>query len=214
MGIPEYICLTSIAILSIADTFIPVFNLSRAKSFYEVGAFFYPSTSRNWSRQTARLLNFLGGDQMKFVFKSALIILAVAIVAGIAHAQFSKPEDAIRYRQSNMVLIVHHFKQMGAMVQGKTSYDIASFEYHAKLVHTLSTMPWEAFMTPGSDKGNTDLKSSALKNKDEFMKAAKDFENASKDLLLAAAGGNVSRIKTEFGTTAQSCKACHSQFRK
>ena len=151
---------------------------------------------------------------MKLVLKSTLIVLAVAIVAGIAHAQFSKPEDAIRYRQSVMVLIVHHFKQMGAVVQGKANYDRASFESHAKLVHTLSTMSWEAFMTPGSDEGKTDMKSSALKNKNDFMKAAKDFENTTKNLMLAAESGNLGRIKTEFGTTAQSCKACHSQFRK
>ncbi|CAB5082942.1 hypothetical protein D3OALGA1CA_2962 [Olavius algarvensis associated proteobacterium Delta 3] len=151
---------------------------------------------------------------MKFALKSALVVLAVAIVAGIAHAQFSKPEDAIRYRQSVMVLIVHHFKQMGAVVQGKANYDKASFEDHTKLVHTLSTMPWEAFMTPDSDTGKTDLEPSALKNKDEFMRAAKDFENATKNLDLAAASGNLGSIKTEFGTTAQSCKACHSRFRK
>jgi cytochrome c556 len=151
---------------------------------------------------------------MKIVIKSALIITAVAIIAGIAHAQFAKPEDAIRYRKSVMILIVHHFKQMGAVVQGKASYDKASFEDNAKLLHILSTLPWDAFMTPGSDKGDTDLKSSALKDKDAFMKVAKDFENATKDLMLAAAGGDLGKIKTEFGASAQSCKACHGPYRK
>ena len=151
---------------------------------------------------------------MKPVLKSTLIVLAVAIVAGIAHAQFSKPEDAIRYRQSVMVLIVHHFKQMGAVVQGKADYDRASFEENAKLVHILSTMSWEAFMMPGSDKGDTRLKSSALQDKSAFKQAAKSFEDATKDLMLAASGGNLGPIKTEFGNVATTCGACHKPFRK
>ena len=118
---------------------------------------------------------------MRLFVKSILCTLTVAIIAGAAYAQFSKPDDAIRYRKAVMTLIVHHFKQMGAVVQGKADYDRASFEENAKLVHILSTMPWEAFMMPGSDRGDTDLKSSALENKDGFMQVAKDFENTTKD---------------------------------
>ena len=151
---------------------------------------------------------------MKIVLKSALILTAFAIIAGIAHAKFAKPEEAIRYRQSVMVLIVHDFKQMGAVVQGKASYDKASVEDNAKLLHILSTLPWDAFMTPGSDMGDSGMKSSALKDKDGFMKVAKDFENATKDLMMAAASGDLDKIKTEFGATAQSCKACHGPYRK
>ena len=88
---------------------------------------------------------------MRILARSLLCLMIVAIVAGAAYAQFAKPEDAIRYRQSVMTLIVHHFKQMGAVVQGKADYDRASFEDNAKLLHTLSMLPWDAFMMPGSD---------------------------------------------------------------
>lgn len=151
---------------------------------------------------------------MRLFVKSILCTLTVAIIAGAAYAQFSKPGDAIRYRKAVMTLIVQQIKQMGAVVQGKADYDKASFEENAKLLHILSTLPWEAFMTPGSDTGDTDLKSSALKDENGFMKAAGAFEDATKDLMLASASGNLGSIKTEFGKVTASCGACHKPFRK
>jgi cytochrome c556 len=151
---------------------------------------------------------------MRIALKPIVSIAVFAVMAGAAYAQFSKPDDAIAYRKAVMTLIVHHFKQMGAVVQGNAEYDKVVFEGNAKLVATLSTMPWEAFLSPGSDKGDTDMRSSALKDKDTFLKVAKDFEDASNNLMLTAAGGDLNTIKAAFGQTAQSCKACHGDFRK
>jgi cytochrome c556 len=151
---------------------------------------------------------------MRLFVKSILTISTIAVIAGAADAQFSKPDDAIRYRKAVMVLTVHHFKQMGAMVQGKVVYDRVSFQEQAKLVNILSTLPWAAFMTAGSDKGNTGLKPSALKNQTAFMQAAKTFEDAAKGLEQASDSGDLGTIKTRFGQTAKSCKGCHGQFRK
>jgi cytochrome c556 len=155
-----------------------------------------------------------GESQMRFTLKAILGVVVLVAATGAVYAQFSKPDDAIAYRKAVMVLIVHHFKQMGAMVQGKAEYDKIVFEDNAKLVQTLSAMPWEAFLTPGSDKGDTDMKASALSDTDAFSKTAKDFENATKALALAAAGGDSDAVKAAFGKTAQSCKACHGPFRK
>jgi cytochrome c556 len=33
-------------------------------------------------------------------------------------------------------------------------------------------------------------------------------------LLLAAKSGNLDQLKAAFGPTAQSCKACHDDFRR
>jgi cytochrome c556 len=151
---------------------------------------------------------------MRLFVKSILYISTVAVIAGAAYAQFSKPDDAIRYRKAVMVLIVHHFKQVGAMVQGEMAYEKGPFQEQAKLLNTLSALPWEAFMTAGSDRGNTGLKSAALKNQSAFMQAAKTFEGATRDLVRAGDSGDLGTIKTRFGETAKSCKGCHGQFRK
>jgi cytochrome c556 len=133
---------------------------------------------------------------------------------GVAYAQFAKPEDAIQYRQSVMFLIGQHFGRMVAVVKGQSPYDKAAFERNAALVETLATLPWEAFMAPGTDKGKTGLKSSAFKEKDKFMQDGKKMEAETAELAETAQTGNLDAIKTRIGETAKSCKSCHDDFRK
>mgnify|MGYP003513755348 CR=1 FL=1 len=60
---------------------------------------------------------------MKRPFPS--ILLTAAALVGMATAlpaaaQFAKPEDAIKYRQSAMFLQAQHMGRIGAMVNGQT----------------------------------------------------------------------------------------------
>ena len=132
---------------------------------------------------------------------------------GLAYAQFSKPEDAIEYRQSVMTIIGHHMGQMGVMVSGKKPYEKQEFYHNTTIVETLSTLPWQAFMTPGSDKGKTALKSSALREKDKFMAKAKTFETEIRKLVKVAGGDDFNAIKAQFGEVGKSCKNCHDAYR-
>jgi cytochrome c556 len=77
----------------------------------------------------------------------------------------------------------------------------------------LSTLPWEAFMTPGSDKGKTKLKSTALREKDKFMAKAKTFETEIQKLVKVSSGDDFNAIKAQFGEVAKSCKSCHQDYR-
>jgi cytochrome c556 len=59
------------------------------------------------------------------------LLLAVTTVAGLAvslpaAAQFQKPEDAVKYRQSAMFVMANHFGRIGAMVNGRVPYDAAT----------------------------------------------------------------------------------------
>ena len=149
--------------------------------------------------------------------KTALITVVVVIgvlVAGIAAAQFVKPEDAIQYRKSVMVLIGQHFKRMGAVVQGKMPYDKETFAANADLVETLSALPWEAVLTPGSEKGDTTLSPAVFDKGDELRQTADAFQAAAAKLADTAQGGDMDAIKADFGAVAQNCKACHTAFRK
>ncbi len=56
---------------------------------------------------------------MKLMLRFLVCIVVVVVVFGAAYAQFSKPDDAIRYRKSVMFLIAQHFGRMGAVVKGK-----------------------------------------------------------------------------------------------
>jgi cytochrome c556 len=150
---------------------------------------------------------------MKKLFKFLFITVVGLLVFGIAYAQFARPEDAIQYRQSVMTIMSYHFGQMGAVVTGKKPYEKKAFSHNAAIVEMLSTLPWQAFMAPGSDKGKTALKPVAFKEKGEFMAKAKTLETETRKLAKAAAGGDFNAIKTQFGEVGKSCGSCHKVYR-
>jgi cytochrome c556 len=142
------------------------------------------------------------------------VILAVVgvLLAGAASAQFAKTEDAVKYRQSVMSVIGTHFTRMGAVVKGEVPYSKDGFEKNASLVATLITLPWDAFMVAGSDKGSG-MKADALAKKDDFMKLATANQTEVAKLMAVAKTGDINAIKPQFGAAGASCKACHDAFR-
>ena len=151
---------------------------------------------------------------MRMTVKMVMVVILGILVTAGAAAQFDKPEDAIRYRKSVMVLIGQHFKQMGAVVKGKAAYNGQAFAANADLLKTLATLPWEAALVPGTDKGDTTLSASVFSKSDAFKETAAAFEAATAKLAEASRGGNLDAAKTEFSRVAKNCKACHDQFRK
>ena len=151
---------------------------------------------------------------MKSIAKVTIFVLFVVFGFGAAYAQFAKPEEAVKYRKSVMFLIVQHFKRMGAVVQGKANYDKDAFSANAAAVEMLATLPWDAMMAPGTDKGDTTLSSAVFDKPAQFKKAADSFETATAMLAGAAKGGDLNAIKAQFGKVAQNCKSCHNNFRK
>jgi cytochrome c556 len=148
--------------------------------------------------------------------KLILILVCLAFISGTigsAYAQFAKPEYAIKYRKAVMFLIAQHFGRMGAMVKEKMPYSPDVFRANATLVETLSQLPWEASMVPGTDTGDTTLNASVFAQQVKFKEVAQAFETQAAKLVSAAQRGDFSTIKTQFGQVGKSCKACHTQFR-
>jgi cytochrome c556 len=154
------------------------------------------------------------GGMMKIQTKIIVLVVVGIMMTGVAVAQFAKSEDAIRYRKATMVLIAHHFKQMGAVVQGKADYDQKIFAANAEVVKTLATLPWDAFLEPGTDKGDTTMSAAVFKKKNDFLKMAEAFQKDTALLAEAAQGADLNGVKAPFNTVAQNCKACHKPFRK
>jgi cytochrome c556 len=150
---------------------------------------------------------------MKHLAKVMAIVIFIAVAAATVSAKFNKATDAIRYRQAVMVLVGQHFGSMGQVVKGKQPYDKASFSENAAILEMLAKIPWDAFLHPESDRGQTKLKSKALKNKSDFMQAARNFEDETTKLAAAAKTGDLNTIKAQFGATAKTCKGCHDEFK-
>jgi cytochrome c556 len=142
------------------------------------------------------------------------------VVAGLmattlvpAHAQFAKPEDAIKYRKASYTVMAAHFGRLGAMANGRVPYDAKAAAENADLVATLAKLPWSAY-GEGTDKGETRAKPEIWKDAAKFKESADKMQAEIGKLNVAAKAGNVDALKAAFGPAAASCKACHDNFRK
>ncbi len=145
------------------------------------------------------------------------IVAALAIAAALASlpaaAQFQKPEDAIKYRQSVMTVMATHFGRVGAMAQGKVPFDAKAAAANADLVLAMSRLPFTAF-GDGTDKGlPTRARPEIWKDAARFRDSAEKMQAAVVKLDDAAKGGNLDQLKAAFGPVGSACKGCHDDFR-
>ena len=70
------------------------------------------------------------------------VTLSLTCLTFPAQAQFSKAEDAIKYRQSALFVMGQHFTRLAGMAQGKIPYDAKVAADNAAVVETLSKLPW------------------------------------------------------------------------
>lgn len=149
---------------------------------------------------------------MKFK-QFVLIALAPTLLAsaGIAFAQFQKPDDAIKYRKSAFTVMANSFGKIGAVVKGEAPYNKDDLAKNAAVVATLSSLPWQAFGS-GTEGGNAlpEVWSESAK----FKSAADKMQVAVANLNTAAQSGDQDAIKKAFGAAGATCKGCHDDFKK
>lgn len=148
-------------------------------------------------------------------FRPSWAIAALALVAAVpASAQFQKPEDAVKYRQSAFTVMGNHFGRIGAMANGRVPFDAAAAQANADIVVAMSKLPYTAF-GDGTDKvGNTRALPEVWGKRADFDAAAKKMQDEVGKVQTAAKSGNLDQLKAAFGEAGKSCKACHDNFRK
>ena len=149
---------------------------------------------------------------MKFL--ASLTLAAVTLAVSVpASAQFAKPEDAIKYRQSALFVMGQHFGRIGAMANGRIPFDAKAAAENADIVADMAKLPWAGFGA-GTDKGlPTKAKAEIWSDGAKFKEAGDKLIAESTKLAAAAKTGNLDNLKTAFGATAGTCKACHDAFR-
>jgi cytochrome c556 len=141
-----------------------------------------------------------------------VLIPALALtLATPAMAQFAKPEDAIKYRQSAFALMGAHMGRLAAVVKGEVPYNKEDVARNAAIISTLSSLPWQAF-GPGTEGGKAEP--AIWKESAKFKTASDRMQAAVAELNTAAQSGNPENLKKALGATSQTCKACHDDFRK
>lgn len=140
----------------------------------------------------------------------AALALASAAIATPAAAQFAKPEDAIKYRQSALFVMGQHFGRLGAVANGRVPFDPARAQADADVVAELAKLPWAAF-GPGTEGGKA--KPEIWRESAKVKEMADKLVAESAKLQAAAKTGNLDNLTAAFGATAGTCKACHDAYR-
>ena len=148
---------------------------------------------------------------MSLLQKLGLVLGLSLAIAAPASAQFAKPEDAIKYRQSAFQVMGTHFGRLAGMARGAIPYDAARAQESARIVNELAKLPWEGFV-PASDAAPAKVKGDPLGNLADVT-SLRDKLWAETGKLQAAAG-NLDSLKAAVGATGGACKACHDKYRQ
>jgi cytochrome c556 len=147
-------------------------------------------------------------------FAIAFVLAAAAASTAIpAAAQFAKPEDAVKYRQSAMFVMSQHFGRIGAMANGRAPYDPKAAVESAEVVAFVSKLPWAAF-SENTDMLSQHAKSQIWTEPAKFKETNTKLMSETGKLLAAAKTENLDNLKAAFRSTAGTCKSCHDAFRK
>ncbi len=124
---------------------------------------------------------------------SACALLTVSVSAS---AQFAKPEDSIRYRQSSLFIMGQHFARIGAMANGRAPFDAKVAAENAEIVAAMAKLPWAGF-GPGTDKG------APTKAKAEIWSEQAKFREAGEKTMAEPPMLPVTTSPTTLTTSAQ-----------
>jgi cytochrome c556 len=150
---------------------------------------------------------------MKFAI-SLVLAAAAAGIAVPASAQFAKPEDAVKYRQSALFVMSQHIGRIGAMVNGRVPYDAPAAVQNAEVVADMAKLPWAGF-GPGTDKVTPSrAKAEIWSEQAKFKEHNEKLVGETGKLLAAAKTNSLDNLKVAFGSTANTCKGCHDNYRR
>jgi cytochrome c556 len=148
--------------------------------------------------------------KLKFASLAAWLVCSLAVPA---HAQFAKPEDAMKYRKSALFVMAQNFGRVAAMASGKAPFDAQSAAENAAAAAAVAKLPWAAF-TPDSDMGDTKAKAEVWSKRAKFDELAKQLTQEMAKVEAAAKGGKLADIKVAVAATGKVCKACHDDYRE
>jgi len=158
------------------------------------------------------LLTYEGSTMKKIIF--ILATLFAGFFATNSYAQFAKPDDAAKYRQSALTVMANHFGRVGAMVAGRVPFDAKVAQENLDIAVSLSKLPWAGFGPSGEGATiKTSAKPEIWKDQAKFKDLSEKMQAELIKVQTAAKTGSLDSIKAAFGGVGASCKACHDAFR-
>lgn len=139
-------------------------------------------------------------------------VVSLTFMAGSVHAE-SEPDDIIKYRQNVMKANGAHMAAAGAILQGKVGEYRKHLGEHVRAIQEINR-DVAALFPKGSDFGETKALDGVWQKRAEFEKRAKDTNQKAAAFGKSVAAGDTKAQLAAFKELADSCKACHKDFRK
>jgi len=139
-----------------------------------------------------------------------ILFTSVCLMAGTAFA--AEPEDIIKYRQNVMKSQAAHLAAAAAIIQGKVDYKNQLGDHVKSLQASTKDIP--GLFPKDSDFGETKAHDAVWSKSADFQKLAKDTQQKTDALAKAVVANDSKNYGARFKDVADSCKACHKDFRK
>lgn len=148
----------------------------------------------------------------KIKLKGACLGALFAMSGAVLTAFAATEEDTIKYRQAVMKSVGGHMGAIAQIVRGKVDHkeDLA---YHAEAISRAMDDVVKLF-PKGSDFGETRALSAIWEKAADFKQKSEDSRSAAAAFAAAARSGSQSDIGPKFKGLADSCKACHKDYRE
>jgi cytochrome c556 len=150
---------------------------------------------------------------LKKTIKVALSLALLTGFIGVAQAEMTREEYAIKFRRSSFTAMTWYLGTLSRMAKGEIPYDKAVFARSAENLAFLSKLPKDGFI-PGSDSGDTKAKPEIWSKADKFKEANDNMEKETAKLAELAKSGSLDALKDQLGKMQKTCKACHEEFKK
>lgn len=145
---------------------------------------------------------------MKKKLLCSAVLAAVVLAAAPVRAQFAKAEDAVKYRQAAFTVMANHMGRLAAMAKGERPFDAGAAQASARVIESMSHLPWEAFVPGSASKG---LKAEPWGDAADFKARADRLQGETAKLPAAAA--SLETLRQQVGATGAACKNCHDKYR-
>ena len=140
--------------------------------------------------------------------QAKIVGLGLVLVAGMAVAKDGVTNPVVKERMDLMQVVRVNTGALGDMASGKAPFDAAkAAEAQAALVAAAAEIP--AKFEPEETDPVAEAKPEIWLMFDDFTAKAKSLEEAAAAVDTASLDG----VKAGMGPVAESCKACHSNYR-
>lgn len=147
------------------------------------------------------------------VFRICTFLMAIlASQSGYTQTAFSRPADAIKYRQAAFQVMGFHSQRIGSMIKGERPFDKAVSTQDAAIIEMMA-MQMDAAFPAGTDTPPSKAKPEVWQDAAQFRQKMDELKSSTRKLSEATRSGDLNHIRAAFNQTAQSCKSCHEGFR-